>query len=261
MKVKLIIVLAVMTILFGLYGLGESLSLFTPQKIQPAKEVKIKVWRLKKEVNMSEEINRHMLALELMPEQKANALSFSEDVTLDLIPGTVFKSELKKGTYISMSDLITPEEDGYIDYVIAPERIPFPITVDPSSITGGVIRSGTIVDILALTSPQNMNNSTRNVKKSVSITPIFTGVKVLQVKRSVIKGNRSNDVETEVISLILELTREQATKLIVAKKIADIEVYKSTGKYDSSDLQADAGDILKDFNAITEYRANKVVIK
>ncbi|MGF1901660.1 Flp pilus assembly protein CpaB [Aliivibrio sifiae] len=259
MKVKIIMVLAIATILFGLYGLVNNLSMPNPINIQPTKEVKIKVWRLKKDVELSEEIDRRMLSIESISEEKANSLGFFEDVAIELKPGTVFRNTLNKGDYLSMNDLIAPNDDGYIDYVIAPERVPFPLTVDPSSITGGVIRSGTIVDILALASTKNMSKTNRNVKKSVSITPIFSGVKVLKVKRTVKKER--NDVETETVNLILELTREQATKLIVAKEIASIEVYKSIGKYDSSDLQADAGDILKDFNSITEYRANKVVIK
>ncbi|MDD9158204.1 Flp pilus assembly protein CpaB [Aliivibrio sp. S4TY2] len=263
MKTKLIILLAVVTIFFGLYGLVNSLSLSPPplKEIMPNKVVKLKLWRLKKDVVSGEEIDQRTLALGLVSESKANELGFDENVSIDTKPGVVFRNALSEGSYISMNDVITPDQDGYINYVIAPERIPFPISVDPSSVIGGVISANSFVDILALASPQQSKyNSKNSLRQGVSITPIFNRVKVLQVKESVLENSRDSD-QTQTVTLILELTREQAAKMIVAKKIADIEVYKSVGDYDPSELHADAGDILSDFNAITEYRANDVTIK
>lgn len=108
--------------------------------------------------------------------------------------------------------------------------------------------------------PSDLRN--RAVKSPVYIKPVITGVKVLQVRTS--KGdaktpfNKAND---ENATLILELTRKEAVTLTVAENIADIEVHKSIGKYDASDLQADSGDILQGFKSVTEYRADETLIR
>lgn len=261
MKAKIIVVLAMITILFGLYGLAGSLSMFAPQNIiKPKEENKIKVWQLKENVNARDEINRRLVSLVLLPESEANKLSFSEDVPINWNRGTIYRHDLKKGDYISMEDFITPEEDNYIEYVIAPNRVPFPLPIDPPDIIGGVIGNGSFVDVLALTKSDENRNSNRATKKTLSITPIFTSIKVLQVKRTVIPETRIEPAK-EGIVLILELTRSQAVELIVAKEAAKIEVHKSIGNYSIEDLKANAGDVLDDFRAVTEYRANKVTIK
>ncbi|MBV1843120.1 MULTISPECIES: Flp pilus assembly protein CpaB [Photobacterium] len=268
MRTKIIFSLAAAAILFGLYGLAGSLSQPVPIQTEDRplpEEPKIQVWRLKQDVVTGERIERRMLALERLPESEANELGFVGDVDLSWQQGTVFRQSLTAGGYITSDDIIEPKQDGYIDYVIAPERVPFPVTVDSSAVVGGVIDHGSLIDLLALTSSKgkvsvNVGHADSAVKQSISITPILTAIKVLQVKRSVISATR-NQPEAEEVTLILELTRKQAVKMTVAKKIADIEVHKSIGSYNPLDLHADAGDVLQDFKAITEYRANKTIIK
>ncbi|HIF9529920.1 Flp pilus assembly protein CpaB [Photobacterium damselae subsp. damselae] len=267
MKSKLILAFAIIVILFGLYGLATNLSNPTsPANHEPIKEEpKIRVWKLNKDVHPGEFIERNMLSVENIPESEANGLGFVDDVNLDWKAKTVFKSHLSAGSLLTIDDLVQPDQDGYIDFIIDENKIPFPIIVTPSSVIGGVITNGSLVDILALTglngTASNFGNNSGSSKNTVSITPIISAVKVLLVKHQLIDTNRQSDTSDEQVTLVVELTRKQAVVLTVAQRISEIEVHKSSGYYNTDDLSADAGDILKNFKAITEYRADTTTVK
>jgi len=81
----------------------------------------------------------------------------------------------------------------------------------------------------------------------------------LQVNKSVIDATRTTPATSE-INLILELTRKQVATITVAKRISELEVHKSIGEYQKSDLHADAGDVLSNFKSVVEYRSSNVTI-
>lgn len=142
MKTKVIILLAVIFILFGLYGLAGSLSKPSGNTVQKVAKPKILVWRLKEDVEPGKVINHRMLAVERLSESEAHQLGFTKDVNLDWQQGAVFRNKLIKGSYLSKHDLIQPNQDGYVEYVISENRIPYPINVDQKTVLGGVISHG-----------------------------------------------------------------------------------------------------------------------
>ncbi|MFA1562335.1 Flp pilus assembly protein CpaB [Aliivibrio fischeri] len=255
MKIKIIVAFALLAIGFGFYGLIKN-SYFKEEVVLHKKEVVfINVWYLKENIKKGERLNRHQLAMKKIPEPQALKAGIAENYTLTFEDNPVYKKDLNKGEYVLDNDIISSKQDGYIDFIISKDAVPYPIVIEDKSIIGGVINDGDYIDILALTS-KNTDRRSVNSDQFVSISPVLNNIKILMVKRVTEK-----ETGNEITTLILELMRNQTVKLMVAERISEIEIYKSVGKYDASELHADAGDILDDFNAITEFRGSKVTIK
>lgn len=266
MKKILLLVIAGMAILFGLLGLANSLS----QSEQPEstkvvieQEPLITIWRLKQAVAKGQSLEREHFELVRLPESEANKLGIEKNMKFDLKLGSVYRQDLEAGDLAFNERIITPQQDGYVDFVIAPNRVPYAVVVQPESIVGGVINHGTLIDVLSLSLPTEYSLESADAeasrKRNMFVTPILTAVKVLQVNKSLIEGSRNTAPSTEV-SLILELTRKQVATITVAKRISELEVHKSIGDYHKEDLHADAGDVLSNFKSVVEFRADTVTI-
>lgn len=268
MRTKVIIAVAVLAILFGLYGLAGSLQ--APTVVANAvseiqKENTIKVWFVKQDVQPGELLQRNDIELKVIKESTANQMAIDQDVNIAFEKSAVYNREILSGSPIFPEDITSSQDMGFIDLVINPNRVPFAIKVDNSDIVGGVIDYGSNVDVLALASggsklSLNSNELSSPQFKSVSVSPVLTNIRVLQVQRRTLEPTRSSSA-IEEIHLVLELTRKQVAKMTVAERIAEIEIHKSIGRYKLSDLTADAGDVLADYKAVKEFRANEVTIK
>ncbi|MEZ8881257.1 Flp pilus assembly protein CpaB [Vibrio lentus] len=262
MKRNIILGIATIAILFGLYGLAGSLSKQDHEstKIEEKEEVTVLVWTLLDNVKKGQLVKRSQLKLQRIPENEANAKGVVSDIDLDFLPGSVYRQNIIKNSVLFPDLIINPEQDGYVELVISPNRVPYAIKTEAESVVGGIIMQGTLVDVLSISTPDTLLVETSsNRKNSVSVTPIVMGVKVLQVNKKFVEASRALPESTE-IRLIVELTRKQVAKLTIAKQISVLEVHKSIGDYQKSDLQADAGDILPGFKSIVEFRANEIVV-
>ncbi|MGR6839004.1 Flp pilus assembly protein CpaB [Aliivibrio wodanis] len=268
MRTKAIIAVAILAILFGLYGLAGSLKppkVVTNAVIEIQKEKTIKVWFVKQDVRLGELLQRNALELKIIKESEANQLAITDDININFDKKAVYNRDILKGAPLFPEDIISSQDVGFVDLVISPNKVPFAIKVNHSDIVGGVINYGSHIDVLALAaggSKLSLDNSElgSNQFKSVSVSPVLINIKVLQVQRRTLETH-STDNSLEEIHIVLELTRKQVAKMTVAKHIAEIEIHKSIGQYKLSDLTADAGDVLADYKAVKEFRANEVTIK
>ncbi|TDE26256.1 Flp pilus assembly protein CpaB [Vibrio owensii] len=265
MKKLLLIGIGGLAILLGLYGLASNLSqpANTPKQVKVEQGPQLIVWRLKTDVNSGQKVAREHFELERIPEDKAHSLGVDKDMTLEFTPGAIYPNSLKAGELAFDERIIDPDEDGYVDLVLADNRVPYAIKVRPESIIGGVISHDTLIDVLSLSLPTEFSIETADTeasrKRNMFVTPILTGIKVLQVKTFTVEGARNQAPKTEV-NVILELTRKQVATITVARRISELEIHKSIGEYEKSDLHADAGDVLSNFKSVVEFRSNTVNI-
>ncbi|MFV8413605.1 Flp pilus assembly protein CpaB [Vibrio owensii] len=260
MKSKITLAMALLVTLVGLYGVATQLT----HKEQPPTTASqtvdrnIQVAMLTQAVKRGERVSYDVLQKKQIKESEARALGLSASNEFsNFAHGAVFKNDLSENQYIRATDMIDPSSEGYYEYIAAENMVPYFLTLDSSAIGGGVVIPDSAVDILAisgLNSNKKIYNSGNKAMSTVAIKPILTGVKVLQLIRD------KEDKDSTEVTLVLELSRKGVATLMVAKNIAVLEVQKSTGQYDVDELQADAGDIFKDFNAIREYRGNDVQI-
>lgn len=267
MKKVLVLTLAVIAILFGLYGLAGNLASNSDGQVAgPRAESEQKtlvVWQLAQAVDKSQRVERSHFKVARLPESEANSLGVLTDMKLEVPTGAVYRRDLTRGDVAFKELMITPDSDDYLDLVISANRVPYAIKVSPASVVGGVINHGSNIDILALSLPSSNSMETMDVsesrKRNMYVTPVLTNVKVLKVDKKELPERRGEAPMIEV-NLVLELTRKQVAMLTVAQRISELEVHKSIGEYQKSDLHADAGDVLSNFKSIVEYRADAVTI-
>ncbi|EGA72211.1 Flp pilus assembly protein CpaB [Vibrio sinaloensis DSM 21326] len=268
MRTKLILGIAVVAIVFGLYGLAGNLTESkAPQLVEKNKPAKlISVWQLNSDVPSAEVVRPNQLKIVKLSEEQAAAIGISEDMLFEYPPGSIFRSDMKVGTTLFATDIVAPNSPEYLDLTLSDGFVPYPLKVSPDAVVGGVIRASSYVDVLALTSPEHLVsvevNSSDSVARgrAVSISPVLMGVKVLRVEQTFEEGAQEAGVAPDT-HLILELDRKQVSILSVAKQISSLEVHKSVGDYAASELHADAGDVLPGFKSVIEYRAETVTIK
>jgi len=266
MKTKLIIAIATLAIVIGLYGLLTEVPAATATQVTEtvAEENKIKVWFVRNDVKRGQLVERSDFSIRQLPESEANALGIADESSINLDKGSVYNRALTVESAVFPEYITATNDPEYIELVLAENRVPFAIKVDPDVIIGGVIGHGSYVDVLALASGGskisfNSDELSQPQFKSISVSPVLIGVKVLKIQQGVMSGGQNNNDVTATV-LVLELTRKQVAKLTVAKRIADLEVHKSIGSYKAADLTADAGDVLADYKAIKEFRANDISI-
>ncbi|MGF1762016.1 Flp pilus assembly protein CpaB [Aliivibrio kagoshimensis] len=265
MRSKIIISTALVAILMSLYSLsGLLLPKEIAQSIQPAPkpEKSYKVWFAKRELPIGEKLLRSDLQIKIIPEKEAFSLGITRDVNIEIIKDAVWNTHIDQDTAVTQELLTQPNEDGYVDLIIAENRVPFVIEVNQSSIIGGFISYGSEVDVLALSSTKQILANEERVSsyKGLSVSPILMGARVLKIDVQNIEDSRQN-ITSNQVTLVLELTRKQVGILTIAKRIAELEIHKSVGTYVGNELEANSGDVLADFKAITEYRADTAIIK
>lgn len=267
MNSKLLALIAFLAIAVGLYGLLQPNETVKPAQSNvstPQPAVTYKVITLKSGVNRGDHIVRSNLIIETWPESKANQMGIDKDMTLPETNGEALlaRKALAAGDILYPDVLVSPQSQDYLDYVTQANHIPFPLEVSSTAVVGGAVRAGTFVDIMALASTdQNLaNETTVRSFRGVSLSPVLMGVKVLKVEQSHQEATRTQPASTET-TLILELTRKQVATMTIAKRIAQLEVHKSLGKASPKDMSANAGDVLDDYRAIKEFRADSAVIR
>lgn len=264
MKSKILTILALFMVAIGAFGLSGILRPPEPVRTEVIDETveapaRIQLWYAKADLIMGQEANREHLAIKSVEQADANYAGFNDDVDLDIKPGMIARLAINKGQYVTQDDFVAPDEDGFVDLTIREGFVPFPILVPPDSIIGGIISHGTDVDIIALSSAHNnlaRNSEVGDSDKSLELRPILAAIPVLQV----LEQEPSNNKEHKV-NLILELTRNQVARLTIAKQLASLEVHKSIGEEGANKLRANSGDVLPNFRSVTEFRAEKTVVK
>ncbi|WED26087.1 Flp pilus assembly protein CpaB [Vibrio sp. DW001] len=259
MNFRILIPVALIAIGAGLYGLSGNLIKQDAEQnvVDVVEDVNmITVWKAKEDIKRGQMVTRTQFYVTKVTEPEANDNGITEDVEIEFVRGEVSSKDISSDGWVTQLDLIKPDQDGYIDLIIADNMVPYGVKVDSDTIIGGVITHGSLIDVVALSSlSQNLASSDKvQPIQTVFFSPILIAVKVLKVEQNVLED------DTEV-SLVLELTRKQLAKLVIAKKIAQLEFHKSVGAEQAELLQANSGDILPTYRAIKEFRAGDVNIK
>ncbi|WP_260259747.1 Flp pilus assembly protein CpaB [Vibrio intestinalis] len=267
MKLKILVPIALVCIGAGLYGLSSNYFAKNNQNVAipdtPEQDSALaSVYVVKSPIKRGELISKSSLEVKRVPEEQALKMGIDTAQPLTLPAGGVAIQDMAEGETLSPATMLSPDELGYIDTVLAPNRVPYAIKVNDTDIVGGLITHGTMVDVVALSSEQQnlANDETVSGYQSVSISPVLIAVKVLKVSKETKEETRDQDAATTV-TLILELSQRQVAKLAIAKNITQLEVHKSLGLQEASELQANSGDVLPDYRAIVEFRANEVTVK
>lgn len=260
MKSKFLMILSLL--LLGVALIGLVMYRFMPaeagtSQASSTKTITYEVWETRHSLSPGDPVSRQDLRLAKISQEAAFNKGIKANVTLPFVAGMVANTPLNEAAIIMPENITQPNQDGYFRLVMTPGHVPFPINVNQESVVGGVIQSGSKIDVLALTSRSQNLASEGSIRdfKSISLTPILMGVNVLQVKEDK-SGLISTGSESKKASLILELTPKQVATLTIAKNIAKLEVHVSTGESSPSALSANVGDVIPGYTAVREFRPN-----
>ncbi len=234
-------------------------------------ETRYVIWTAKHDILVGDAVSREDLRIEKILEADAFELGIKQDIDITFVEGMVAKTNIPKFSPVMPENIVTPNQDGYFNLVIDSGYVPVPLSVSKKLLLGGLIESGSIVDLLVMTSStQNLVNGPQiRDLSSVSIAPLFIGIKVLQVKKPKVQSNIQDNIkksaesvpEPQDVTLILQLTRKQVAKLTIAQNIAQVEVHLSNGETSAFELSADSGDILSDYKSVRELRARSETVQ
>jgi pilus assembly protein CpaB len=267
MNLKVLLPVAVIAMGAGVYGLSGSLTQKTATPVEKSVEApkQLRIWLTKAALHQGQIVTNRDLETRLVPESEANKHGLVDNTDIKFITGMVAGQALEVGQWVTSNDFVHPDDPAYVDLTVSDGMVPYAIKVQPETIIGGVISHGSLVDVVALSSTsQNMaSEGTVRGLQSVSLSPILRAIKVLQVQQyspTKVEKVTSKKVDTDV-TMVLELSQEQLAKLIVAKKIAQLEVHKSFGADEALRLKANSGDVIPGYQAIKEFRAGATSIK
>lgn len=250
MKTRILLVLPILIITLGVYSLMQRLSSdqieSTEIKVEPVK--KVMTYRLNQDVVKGEKLERNHVVIESLTEEKSNNLGVKQDVEIDFILGGLFLDDMKVGEYLFPNDIISADDEGYINFIVSKGKIPYSIVFPKSQVFGSGIVQDSNVDIVSISESDSI------AEDYVSIEPLLMNIRVLKVQEI---ESINDDVSDTSISVVLELTRQQLTQLLVSQRISDLDIHQSTGENNIDTLQADSGDVLPHFNAVTEFRAKE----
>ncbi|MZI96011.1 Flp pilus assembly protein CpaB [Vibrio sp. CAIM 722] len=262
MNIKLVSVFAVIAIGVGVYGvIGQKQPQPHPET-QVKEEKKLTVYLTKSDLKKGHVLTRSDVYLEKWPESKANKYGLDDNLVVNFSGRPLVRRDINSDKLLYRDSLIYQQDPEYVDFVVKPGLIPFPIETNSDAIVGGVIHANSKVDILALASTsQNLaNDHSVNTYKGVSLTPVLMNIKVLKLTTEKVK-NKDQRVNHEKTALILELTPKEVATLTIAKRIAQIEVHLAVKNATAKQLSANAGDVLESYHAVTEFRAASAIVK
>ncbi len=265
MSLKILVPIALIAVGAGLYGLSgklihepsESSAVVTSNDAPTPTINMVDIWVANQNLTKGQPISIDQFDRQALPESEFEKQSYLTEFK----SGAVVATAITSGESLMSDHALLPSDSRYVEAIIADDHVPYAIEVDPSSIIGGLIDHGTLVDVIAISSgTQNLANDVVITNyQSVSVSPLFASVRVLKVDKQ--ETQISNGKTAVTVNLILELTRSQLAKLSIARKISLIEVHKSFGEQVAHELQANSGDVLPDYRAIVEYRADKSAVK
>jgi pilus assembly protein CpaB len=262
MSSKIVVPIALVAVGAGMYGvsqdyLNQQQTATAPVETVVQKPVEVKtvaVWVAKSSIEAKQKLDAELFELKTVPEADAIAKGIDPTKPFVISRTWIARTDIAKGEWLSSNSYVTPASEDYIDYALGHNMVPYPLDVHALTTIGGAIKSGALVDIIAITKQEAHEGAYRI--NSVNIQPILAAKKILKVER--IEETYRQDGQ---VTVLLELTRKEVATLSIAKTIAKLEIHLSSGVEQAAQLQANSGDVLPQFKAIAEYRGAKLAIK
>lgn len=255
MNVKTLLVILFLTVGSGVYALQHNLFGSHNELIETVR--KIKVWKTTGIIVKGSRLNRQSLEIKVLSEKDANAVGVSDDVILNFDSGAIFTKDMDAGELVTPELLLKPSDPGYVAVNLEKGFVPYTLTLSSSNFLGTVFGVGERVDV-SLISSREQNLSTEGDVSNIrfiEISPLLADIKLLKVIKP------DDEKEEQTVKLVLALKNEALAKLLIAQRIGELEVHKSSGSKTLSDkLRANSSDVLSHVPQtlfIREYRGDK----
>ncbi len=249
---RLLLVAAFVFCSIGIFGLLSNGNQPRPTQPPEPQKKQVQVWRAHRDLSTGEPVHQRALESALVSEDDLPDRQEDKPL-LTLKPGAIARETISAGTLVTDQLLVAPGDTDYIDHLIKPGMIPYPLTINGSSYQT-VLTPGDRVDVVIISSlEQNLaHTSVLSNYRGLSIGPLLSELRVLSVSDDALLDTDSKDS-----TVILELSRDQVSKLLIARRIGVLDIHKSTGELLPI---VRTGDVLPGYSSVTELRGSDRLI-
>ncbi|WP_281545459.1 RcpC/CpaB family pilus assembly protein [Grimontia sp. SpTr1] len=212
----------------------------------------VSLWVAGETISPKQPVSSQLLVRKAFDAKQANMMGFTSNQSLDWHAGALFTASIKAGEVVRQNHIINPDAPDYIDWIITVGHVAYPLELPSESPMLVNLTVGDHIDIVTLTSPQR-NLAEEEVSKAfrtLQVAPLLSYCKVLAVKAA---GKNAQGQPT-ASAIVVELSRQQVAKLLVAKRVGDIEIFRSAGIVNAEQTQAETRDVLSGHLSVTELR-------
>ena len=228
----------------GVFGLlNSNKSEPAPLPVVSVKVDEVPVWIARMPISKGEKISPVDLKASVVPREVAIASGVITSELFTLKEGAVAGVDIEFDAIIAENLILVPGQPEYTELLLGKDMVPYPINIEDSDGLTAMLTPGDVVDVVLIASPdQNLANSQNlNSFRDLSVTPLLQNRRVLEIKSG--KGHDR--------TVVVSLTKEEVTHMMIARRIGLLDVYKST---DTALPEVRVSDVLSDFTTVTELR-------
>ncbi|MGY0217793.1 RcpC/CpaB family pilus assembly protein [Endozoicomonadaceae bacterium StTr2] len=205
----------------------------------------IRIWTAQDDFEQGEKIPLSALESSTTYVEQINA-GTSQTVEKGMLAATV----ISKGSVITENMLLRPGQEAYREYLLQPDKIPFPIEVSAGKSYTERLSPGDFIDVILITSnEQNLSREpVNNHFQSLKVIPVVQSQRIISIENS-----NGTDI-ADRIYVTAALDRRDAHKMLIASRIGEIDVFKSGS---SNLINTRVGDVLADLTSIIELRGKE----
>lgn len=167
---------------------------------------------------VADDISTAPLQVTIVP---ANALQISTTKPADLV-GAMLRRGLSAGEPVLQSDVLHPNDRGFLAAVLAPGKRAISVAVDVVTGAAGLIWPGDHVDMLLT---QNVDDATRPPGQRVAAHTVLNDIRVIAIDQKLVEGATPDGAASKPAATVtLEVSAEQAERVVVAGKIGRLSL-------------------------------------
>ena len=186
-------------------------------------EAGIKVWKTARSLKQGERVKPSDLAAAEISREQAALYKIDSNQAFELKPDSRIRADIAEGEIVLPSQLLTPDQPEYQDYLLTDGRSPFPITIETDSKVPYSVAAGDLVDVMLIAMP-NKNISAHAVQgdyQGIRVTPILNKRELLQITVDEDRGRTR-------YTFVLALDQQESARLMLARQIGVIDINKSS---------------------------------
>ncbi|PKG40160.1 Flp pilus assembly protein CpaB [Psychromonas sp. Urea-02u-13] len=175
-------------------------------------------------------------------EKNFNALFLDGFIKPSQLQGSLLTRTLKHGDFITVDDLIRPEDNNYLSSMITPGMRAVTLEVSKNTVGIGLFRAGNRVDVVLTSLTEVDKKSQRQILASHASEIVLQDIRLLAINNQIL-GAQAPLIETqnerklrqniEFIDVTFETTPTQAARLVLAAQLGELALLLRSKQSDS----------------------------
>ena len=208
----------------------------------------LSIYCINKNVKKGELVDRNFISIIDVKESELSNLEYI-DSNNEIPSGSVYKTDLKEGEFLSQSKYLVPGDNDYISFLLDSDELPY-LYENVSSFTAKSLNlnSGDRISFIStMSSESNVLISGYDDINNVTSKIVINNARVLQVLRE-----KKEETDEENTSIVVALKPKEILKLEFSRKISEVSIIPSSFK--NKNLKVEINDILESKIRVRELR-------